>query len=207
MTFSPRIRKFMLTTHITSSLAWFGALGVFFVHAVAGLMSQDEQIVRAMTIAMSFTAWFVILPLCIVSLITGIVQALGTVWGLFRHYWVFFKLLLTVIATLVLLLKLGPLSVLPEMVNEKVFSSMEFAGLQTSMVIHAAGGLMILLAATVLAVYKPSGKIRFWVPSKDNKQSRSTPGWVKVFGLLLIIILIVGIMVLLGNHGPGSHML
>jgi hypothetical protein len=24
--------------------------------------------------------------------VTGLIQALGTVWGLFRHYWVLFKL-------------------------------------------------------------------------------------------------------------------
>ena len=46
---------------------------------------------------------FVIVPLAIASLLTGVVQALATPWGLFRHYWVVIKLFLTVFATLVLL--------------------------------------------------------------------------------------------------------
>ena len=38
------------------------------------------------------------------SLLTGIVMSLGTAWGLFRHYWVLFKLLMTVFATVILLI-------------------------------------------------------------------------------------------------------
>ena len=38
--------------------------------------------------AMGLTAWFVILPLSLVALTTGLVQVLGTAWGLFPHYWI-----------------------------------------------------------------------------------------------------------------------
>lgn len=50
--------------------------------------------VRAAALAMGLTAWFVILPLSLAALTTGLVQALGTAWGSFRHYWILFKLLL-----------------------------------------------------------------------------------------------------------------
>ena len=40
------------------------------------------------------------------SLLTGLIQSLGTPWGLFRHYRVVVKLLLTVFATAVLLVKM-----------------------------------------------------------------------------------------------------
>jgi hypothetical protein len=36
-----------------------------------------------------------------------VVQSLGTPWGLFRHYWVVFKLLITAFATIILLIYLG----------------------------------------------------------------------------------------------------
>ena len=55
---------------------------------------------RAVYLAMHLTTWFVIVPLCLASLLTGIVQSLGTTWGLFRHSWIVTKLLLTVLATL-----------------------------------------------------------------------------------------------------------
>ncbi|TWO63321.1 hypothetical protein FN976_28550, partial [Caenimonas sedimenti] len=112
MTMSPRTRKLMLTAHITSSVGWCGALAVFLAHALVGLVSKEDQVVRAMSIAMGVTAWLVIMPLSLATLATGLTQALGTAWGLLRHYWVLFKLLLTAVATVVLLLKLGPISVL-----------------------------------------------------------------------------------------------
>lgn len=110
MLMSPAARKFALTAHVTSSVGWFGALLVFLAHAVASLVSSDDQVVRSVCIAMGLTAWFVILPLSLASSVTGVVQALGTAWGLVRHYWVVAKLLSTAFATAVLLLKLAPIS-------------------------------------------------------------------------------------------------
>jgi hypothetical protein len=110
---------------------------------------------------MSTTTWFVILPLGLASLMTGLVQALGTAWGLFRHYWIFFKLLLSAIATFVLLLKIEPISYLANVAAGSMFSSGDLIGLRTSLLVHAIGGLVVLLAATALAVYKPVGMTRY----------------------------------------------
>src|SRR5262249_17407024 len=145
---------------VAASVGWFGALAVFLAHALASLISQDVQVVRAVSLAMGITAWFVILPLSLASLITGLVQALGTAWGLLRHYWILFKLLLTTVATVVLLLKLGPISYLADMA-ETTFPSADLIGLRTSLAVHAAGGLLLLLTAATLAVYKPQGMTRY----------------------------------------------
>src|SRR6266481_1345223 len=106
MTMAPRLRKFALTAHIASSVGLLGAIAGFLALAVAGLISQHAQMVRAAYPAMELTAWCVIVPLAFASLLTGIVQSLGTAWGLFRHYWVLAKLLLTTFATIVLLLQM-----------------------------------------------------------------------------------------------------
>jgi hypothetical protein len=42
--------------------------------------------VRAAYLAMELIARFVIIPLAFASLLTGLIQSLGTPWGLFRHY-------------------------------------------------------------------------------------------------------------------------
>src|ERR687892_11222 len=130
MTLTPPLRKLTLTAHVTASVGWIGALAVFLAHAVASLISQDAQMVRAASLAMALSAWFVILPLSLASLITGLVQALGTPWGLFRHYWVVAKLLLTVVATIVLLLKLESISHLAGAAAETTFSSDDLTGLR-----------------------------------------------------------------------------
>lgn len=109
MTMTPGLRKFSLTAHITFSVGWLGAVAGFLALAVAGLNSQDAQMVRAAYLAMELIGWFVIVPLSLASLLTGLVQSLGTEWGLFRHYWVLAKLLITVLATIVLLLHMQPI--------------------------------------------------------------------------------------------------
>ncbi|CAN7761292.1 hypothetical protein LJR084_007191 [Variovorax sp. LjRoot84] len=216
MTMSAPLRKLTLTAHVTASVGWLGALAVFFAHTLASMISQDEQMVRAASLAMDLTAWFVILPLSLASLTTGLIQALGTAWGLFRHYWILFKLLLTAVATGVLLLKLQPISYLADVAAEATFSSADLIGLRTSLVVHTGGGLLVLLAAVTLAVYKPRGMTRYGVRKQreqgnaragsDLGSTTSTPLWVKVFGgIVIVLILIVGAMLLGGGHGPGAH--
>lgn len=211
---TPRLRKLALTAHVTSSVGWLGALAAFLAHAVAGVISRDARMVRAASLAMGLSVWFVILPLSLASLITGLVQALGTPWGLFRHYWVFAKLLLTVLATMVLLLKLETISHLAGAVAETTFSGGDLIGLRISLMVHAGGGLLVLLAVTTLAVYKPRGMSRYGVRKQGDAgagsgfgSATSAPRWVKVFGVIVLVLLVlVGIMMLGGGHGPGSHM-
>jgi len=216
MRMRPSVRKLALTAHVTASLGWAGALAVFFAHSVAGLTSDDQQIVRAATLVMGITAWFVILPLALASLTTGLVQALGTSWGLLRHYWILFKLTLTAIATTVLLLKLGPISYLTEAAAKATFSSADLSGLRMSVMAHAGGGLLVLLTIAALAVYKPRGLTAYGarrVRAQDGAKSGSArtevaslPRWVKIFGALLaLFILMVGLMSSFGSHGPSAH--
>lgn len=217
MIMTPSLRKLTLTAHVTASIGWLGALAVFGAHALAGVFSQDAQLVRAVSLAMGLTAWFVILPLSLASLLTGLVQALGTAWGLFRHYWVLFKLLLTAVATGVLLLKLGPISVLASAATDTALSSDPLAGLRTSVLVHSLGGLLVLLAAVALAMYKPQGMTRYGlrklrergdagVSRTGRALATGTPLWVKVFGVIVVLLtLMLGAMLLGGGHGPGAH--
>ena len=123
MTMASPLRKFALTLHITSSVGLLGAVAGFLVLAIAGLTGQDARIVRAAYLAMELIARFVIVPLAIASLVTGVVQSLGTPWGLFRHYWVLVKLLLTAFATSVLLLKMELIGYVAGVAAERALSS------------------------------------------------------------------------------------
>jgi len=64
-------RKLALTTHITSSVGWLGSVAAFLALAIAGVASQESQIVRAAYLAMHPITWFVIVPLGLASLLTG----------------------------------------------------------------------------------------------------------------------------------------
>ena len=155
MTLTPGLRKVALTAHVTSSVGWLGAVVVFLALAVVGLTSQDAQTVRGAYLVMEPAARFVLIPLAFASLLTGLVQSLGTAWGLFRHYWVLFKLLLTVFATIVLLMYMETFRFMAGMAADP---SADLSAIRsTSPGLHATLALLVLLVATVLAVYKPRG--------------------------------------------------
>lgn len=158
---APSLRKFALTAHVSSSVGLLGAIAGFLALAIAGLTSQDARMVRAAYLAMELTAWFFIVPLAFASLLTGIVQSLGTPWGLFRHYWVLVKLLLTVFATSVLLLKLELIDYVAGVASETALSSADLHAARTELMLHAAGGLLVLLVPMALSVYKPRGMTRY----------------------------------------------
>ena len=122
---------------------------------------------------MELVTRYVIVPLCLASLLTGIVQSLGTPWGLFRHYWVLIKLLLTVFATIVLLLQTGAISFLAGAAAETTFSAADHHDLRTSLVLHAGGGLVVLLLTTILSVFKPRGMTRYG--QRKQRELRKVP--------------------------------
>ncbi|MET8682456.1 hypothetical protein ABZW18_34125 [Streptomyces sp. NPDC004647] len=167
MTMTPRLRKVALTAHVTSTVGWLGAVIVFLALAVIGLTSQDAQTVRGAYLVVEPAAWFVLVPLAFASLLTGIVQSLGTTWGLFRHYWVLFKLLITVVATLVLLIYMETFSYMAAVAADPN-ADLDVVR-NTSPRFHAVLALLVLLVAMVLAVFKPRGMTRYGRRKQDEQ--------------------------------------
>lgn len=161
MMMTPFVRKLGLTAHVSSSVGWFGSVAAFLALAVSGLTSQDAQLVRAVYLAMNVIGWSVIVPLSLATLLTGLVQSLGTQWGLLRHYWVVIKLLITVFATILLLIHMQPVGHLARAVETTTLASGELAGLRIQLVADAAAALVALLVAATLSVYKPRGLTQY----------------------------------------------
>jgi hypothetical protein len=160
MTMSPRLRQFALTTHVACSVGSLGAVAAFLVLALAGLDGSDARLGRAAYLAMELIAWFVVVPLVFASLLTGVIQSLGTPWGLFRHYWVVAKLLLTVLIGIVLLLQMNLISQLAAAAARAEPFAPDL-DLRRSPVLHAAGGFLVLLLPIALSIYKPRGMTRY----------------------------------------------
>ena len=162
MTLSPRLRRVALTTHVVSSVGWLGAVAASLALAVATLAAGDPRTVRGAHIALELMAWSVLVPLSVASLVSGIVQSLGTKWGLMRHYWVVVKLAITVLATAVLLLYTQTLGDASDTARRTAAKPDLDPLLQSpSPVLHATVALLLLLGATVLAVFKPAGITRY----------------------------------------------
>ena len=154
------LRKLVLTAHITFAVGWLGAVAGFLALAIIGLKSQDAQIVTAAYLAMDWITRLVIVPLSFAPLITGPILSLGTPWGLFRHYWILAKLLITLLSTIILLIHLQPISYLAEAAAKGTLSSADFQ-IQIQMVVASAAALIALVATNMLAVYKPKGMTQY----------------------------------------------
>jgi hypothetical protein len=155
MTMTAALRRFTVTTHVTSSVGWVGAVLVFVALAGIGLTSGDDRVVRGAYLLMAPTAWVVLVPLAHASLLSGLLLSLGTAWGLFRHYWIALKLAITAFATVILLVYMGTFRDMAGVAADPVVE----LGLvrNPSPLVHAILALVLLVVATVLAIYKPFG--------------------------------------------------
>lgn len=153
---TPRLRKLLLSAHLTVSVGWIGALAAYLALDVTTVASQDLATLRAAYVSMELIAQRVIVPLAIASLLTGIVMSVTTRWGLLQHYWVLVSLLLTSFATVVLLLETRTISGYAALAVGASGSADDIRALGSTLV-HSVGGTVILIVVLVLNVYKPRG--------------------------------------------------
>jgi hypothetical protein len=166
----PAVRKFALTAHVMTSVGWLGAVAAFLALAITGLQTPDARIARAAYIGMELTGWLIIVPLSFASFVTGVIQSLGTPWGLFRHYWVIVKLAISVLATALLLVHMQPVSHVARLALDGTLSGDELIGLRKQLLLDAAAAVVALAAATVLSVYKPKGVTRYgWRKAREER--------------------------------------
>jgi len=92
------VRRLVLVAHVTTTVGWLGAVLAFLGLAVIGLTSEDVATVRGVYLVMAPAARYVLVPLAFAPLLIGVVQSLGTTWGLVRHYWRFLERRLTELA-------------------------------------------------------------------------------------------------------------
>lgn len=156
-------RKAALTVHVTTSVGWLGAVVGFLVVAVVAVRSRDAALVRACYLTVDLLARFAVVPFAVASVLSGLVSSWVSPWGLIRHWWVLVKLVVTLAATGVLLLQVAPISALAVAAGNPSFPVRSLQAGGVALVVHAAGGLLVLLAVTVLAVYKPRGVTRYGV--------------------------------------------
>jgi uncharacterized membrane protein len=176
MIMPPGLRKVTLTAHITSSIGWFGAVAAFLALALAGMTSQDRELVRAAYLVMGLTTWFVIVPLALVGLLAGVVSSPFTRWGLLRYYWVLLKLVITVLITLILLVHTQPIDLLAGAAAKTAVLGADLHGAQLQMVIASSAALVVLLVLTVLSMYKPRGMTPYGQRKQDEQRKDVTAG-------------------------------
>jgi hypothetical protein len=193
---TPALRKFTLTVHVASSVGWLGAVVAYLVLAVVGLKAHEPAMLRGTYTAMDTLGWLVIVPFSLAALLSGLIQSLSTEWGLIRYFWVLAKLALTVIATIILLRYMSTTGRALNTLSDPGSPTAGMLSLRSRAVLHATGGLLVLLTTTTLSVYKPWGR----TPWAHNEAKSTMP--LLVFGAVGFLILLA----LLHHVMGGAHM-
>jgi len=212
---TPALRKLTITAHVTFSAGWLGAVAAFLALSIAGLTSHNAEVVRGAYLSMDLMSRFVIIPMCFAALATGLLQALGTPWGLLRYYWIVMKFGLAIFATIALLIH--QFAVMAEAAKrvsgaaaETLFSP-DFGPLKTELVRAPSLAILLLLVVTTLGVYKPWGLTRYGRRKQQERRKvqeqpdRETPLGVKIFLTVVGVLALVFVVLHLTGHGFESH--
>ncbi|MEV0898172.1 DUF2269 domain-containing protein [Actinoplanes sp. NPDC049802] len=148
----PAVRRGLLVVHIAASVGWIGAIAASLALAVVAFVTTDPAVAGAVYRVLEPLAWAALVPFSFAALVTGVIQSLVSPWGLIRHYWVLFKLVLNVFAVAVLLLYMQTLAGFA-----RAAAGGGAAVPSLSPVVHAAAAIVLLLIALVLSVFKPRG--------------------------------------------------
>lgn len=191
----PPLRRLGLALHIALSVGWLGAVAAFLTLAI-GSLSRDEQLARACYLSMLVVARAALVPLSIGTLVSGVVQSLGTKWGLFRHWWILVKLVLAVLATAALLLHeataLKDAAKLAADAGAAVHSG-RLRELGIQLLADASGAALVLVAALAISIYKPWGAV-----------GRVTRG-LRAFIAAVFALMMAFVMLHLSGHSPHRH--
>jgi len=158
-------------------------------------------------LAMNLLGQFVIVPLSLTALATGVVQALGTEWGLFRHRWVLAKLLLTLFSTIVLIAKIPLMGHAARLAAEMPSPNADLREAEMQLLVHSAGGLLALVVIITLSVFKPWSLTRYRNSELQNLRSVPQPtelGTTSVRPKILLGVIGVILAIFLVLHLAGG---
>ncbi|CAL9665314.1 hypothetical protein SUDANB9_07154 [Streptomyces sp. enrichment culture] len=101
-------RRASLVVHAVASAAWLGlSLGLLALGITAAAGASPAAVEGAVRCMKLFADWL-LLPLALLTLASGLLLALGTPWGLARHRWVYTKFWLTLATTVATFFALRP---------------------------------------------------------------------------------------------------
>lgn len=154
------VRKAILVLHIVSAGAWIGIDVIVGVLVVAGFFTSEHTVQGLAYQALGTFAVVPMLTTALVSLVSGVLLGLGTRYGLVRYWWVAVKLVLNVVLCVLIVFALEP-GMADIVEHGRILASGGESPLDVSTLFFPpAVSLSTLSFATVLAVFKPWGRVR-----------------------------------------------
>lgn len=150
-------RRLVLTVHVIASVGWLGLEGTLVALLSWGGLTHDPQARHAAYLAAGRLAGFLYAPVSLLSLVTGLLLAVGTPWGLVRYWWVETKFVIN------LALVVGGIFVVTGLLERA--GDLSVGGVPDSTRYPAFGaicvGVVLLVVATTLSVVKPWGRTAY----------------------------------------------
>ncbi len=149
-------RRVWLVVHVACSVGWLGLTAGVLALGIAGRFSDNPDTVRAAYLAQEIFADWLLIPISLLSLLSGVLLSLGTTWGLLRYRWVATKFWLTLAATLASIFALR--AFIHDAAGQVAAGTVPPDGRAPHVLVIAPSvALTIYLVATVLSVVKPWG--------------------------------------------------
>jgi hypothetical protein len=166
-------RRFLLTVHVAASVSVLGADLVLLALGVASVGGADPVTIYP---AASLVAAWLVGPLALSALASGLALGLLTPWGLFTYWWVTIKLVIVTVLTGVVLFVLVPaLGVMADAVTRLAPRPLG-AGERLPLLIAPATASVLLVVALALAIFKPGWRLRSSGTAGAGVSSRTEPG-------------------------------
>jgi hypothetical protein len=155
-------RRTLLVLHVACGVGWMGADVVLAVLMLAGWFSGDGP-----TVAAAYTAARLVIPPVVPvlaggMLVTGVLLGLGTRYGLVQWWWVFVKLVIGVVLTVLVFVLLLPGALdLPTGLTGSADEIREQVGREGRHLLFPPLVSFVALAfSLVVSVFKPWGRTR-----------------------------------------------
>lgn len=156
-------RRTVLVGHVLCGVGWMGLDLGLLVLVIAGASSDSGP-----TVAAAYTAARLVIPvvvpvLAVGMLLTGILLGWGTKWGLFQWTWVFTKLVIGIVLTVLVFVALvpGALSIPVDLAGSADQVREAVGGAGRDLLFPPIVSFLALGFALVLSMWKPWGRTRW----------------------------------------------
>lgn len=162
-------RRSILVAHVAVSVGWLGLTVGLLALGLTAFLTRDAATAEAATRAMKvFSDWLVV-PVSLLSLVSGLALALGTSWGLARHRWVWTKFWLTLITAGLSVFALRP----------GIDEAAARGAADIDLVIAPSVATATYLFVTAISVLKPWGPTRRGRRLRQTRESASRPAGLR----------------------------
>uniref|UniRef100_A0AAU3GY93 DUF2269 domain-containing protein n=1 Tax=Streptomyces sp. NBC_01401 TaxID=2903854 RepID=A0AAU3GY93_9ACTN len=158
-------RRSLLVAHVAVSVSWLGLTVGLLALGLSAFLTHDPTLAQAATRAMKVFSDWLIVPVALLALLSGLLLALGTPWGLARHRWVWTKFWLTLITAALSIFALRP------GINEAAARGAADIDLLIAPSVATATYLFI----TAISVLKPWGPTRRGLRLRQARESTRRP--------------------------------